>query len=793
MTSPSPSLAASLIRQLALCLTLVLLAACGGAPPAPKAVTPAEIGGARSAPLTETGIATAPVDMREDDAKIPIGPGDPQRGSRTALITLVVFSDFQCPFCSRLEPTLDQVRQTYGDDVRIVWKNEPLPFHQHAKLAAQVGQAVLVLRGQEAFWRFHDMAFRRQPNLGPDAVRAWAVACGVDASELDAGLERGTWLAKVDADHELAKRIGVNGTPASFVNGIALSGAQPLEKFKVIIDAELSEAKKLVAQGAPPASVYRVRVAENLQAQPARKDVDDDEREDTKTVWAIPVGRSPVRGSASAPVTIVEFSDFQCPFCKRVEPTLEQLRTRYGAKLRFVWKDEPLPFHPRALPAAELARFARSKSGDAGFWDMHDRLFASQPKLDDADLEAQARGANLDAKAAMAAVTARSFASAIDEDAELADDLQASGTPHFFINGRRLVGAQPLETFQAIIDEELTKADALVRSGVAPTAVYDAIMKGAKGAPEPETKTVASSPGAPFRGPANARVVIQEFGDFQCPFCGRAEGTLDELFKAYPTQVKLVWRDHPLPMHPLAPLAAEAAREVFAQKGNDGFAKMRKLLFDNQSRGSDGLERDALEGYAKSLGLDMKRFNAALDNHIHRPVIDADAKAATDAGITSTPAFVVGPYFVNGVQPLAKFKRLVNRTMNGPPPAAKAASAPAPLVAPTTVATSLGIVDVTVGTGRVAKAGDTAVVHYTGTLTDGTVFDSSRKHGQPFDFELGSGRVIKGWDQGVPGMKIGGRRKLTIPSDLAYGDRGMPPLIPPKATLVFDIELIDLR
>jgi FKBP-type peptidyl-prolyl cis-trans isomerase len=78
-------------------------------------------------------------------------------------------------------------------------------------------------------------------------------------------------------------------------------------------------------------------------------------------------------------------------------------------------------------------------------------------------------------------------------------------------------------------------------------------------------------------------------------------------------------------------------------------------------------------------------------------------------------------------------------------------------------------------------------------LTDGTVFDSSRTRGQPFEFELGAGRVIKGWDQGIPGMKVGGRRKLTIPPDLAYGSRGMGSAIPPNSTLVFDVELIDLK
>jgi protein-disulfide isomerase len=171
-------------RRIVLLLVTALLVACGGAQPAPKGVTPAPIGSASSTPLVATGPATpSPTEPREDDTKLPISGSDPQRGPRSALVTIVLFSDFQCPFCARLEPTLEQVRQTYGDDVRIVWKNEPLPFHQHAKLAAQVGAAVLALKGQDAFWQFHDMVFRRQANLGPDSVRAWAVAVGVDLTD----------------------------------------------------------------------------------------------------------------------------------------------------------------------------------------------------------------------------------------------------------------------------------------------------------------------------------------------------------------------------------------------------------------------------------------------------------------------------------------------------------------------------------------------------------------------------------------------------------------------------------
>lgn len=111
----------------------------------------------------------------------------------------------------------------------------------------------------------------------------------------------------------------------------------------------------------------------------------------------------------------------------------------------------------------------------------------------------------------------------------------------------------------------------------------------------------------------------------------------------------------------------------------------------------------------------------------------------------------------------------------------------------TRTSTGLRYQDVKVGAGEEAVAGRTAVVHYTGWLTDGKKFDSSRDRGEPFSFPLGSGQVIPGWDQGVAGMKVGGRRKLVIPSDLGYGAQGAPPDIPPNSTLVFDVELLGVQ
>lgn len=112
---------------------------------------------------------------------------------------------------------------------------------------------------------------------------------------------------------------------------------------------------------------------------------------------------------------------------------------------------------------------------------------------------------------------------------------------------------------------------------------------------------------------------------------------------------------------------------------------------------------------------------------------------------------------------------------------------------PIATASGLQYIEVVVGTGDEAKAGQRVSVHYTGWLTDGTKFDSSRDRGQPFQFGLGAGQVIKGWDLGVAGMRVGGQRRLIIPPDLGYGVRGAAGVIPPNATLLFDVELLGVN
>lgn len=201
---------------------------------------------------------------------------------------------------------------------------------------------------------------------------------------------------------------------------------------------------------------------------------------DPAATFKVDIGDAHVRGPTSAKVTIVMWGDYQCPFTARVQPTLAELRTIYGADLRIVAKHNALPMHNRALPAA-IAAEAAGQQGK--FWEMHDRIFADQKKLTDADLVAHAKKLKLDVRKFKRALADERLRAKVDRDQKQGATLGARGTPAFFVNGRFLSGAQPVDSFRALIDEELREANELVGQGVPPHQLYETIVANGRTAP----------------------------------------------------------------------------------------------------------------------------------------------------------------------------------------------------------------------------------------------------------------------------------------------------------------------
>lgn len=622
-----------------------------------------------SAPQAATAQSGAPVAQLATDTPYS-GPqassdvlpvtDDPVWGSPLAPVTIVEFSDLQCPFCARVQPTIKGLQAKYGPTLlRVVFKHYPLPFHDKARPAAKVADAVFREGGSKSFFSFLDLAFDEQLKLSDAALTDWVTRLGLSAAVVMPRAALPDTSSKVDRDIALATSVGVNGTPAFRINGRELTGAQPAEAFTEIIEAELLAAADLQRRGVTPDAIYKTRVATNYVA-PKPSAPSDDDAEDL-TIWKVPVQGAPSYGAPDALVTIVEFFDYQCPYCRRVEATMTELMAKYPKDLRIVLRQNPLPFHARALPAANLAFEARAEKGEAGFLEANRRLFENE--LEETDLLKIAHDMKLDEKRVQSAITNNTHAAEIDADVDLANDFKASGTPYFFINGQRLSGAQPLENFVAIVEAQLKVARALVENGTPRAKVYDEILTHAKEADPPEKKEIpAPTADNPTRGPLKAPVVIHEFADFQCPYCGRVEPTLAELEKAFPNQLRFVWHDLPLPFHAHAKPAAIAAREVRAQKGDAAFWKMHDALFHDQ--GVDGaLSAESLAKYASEQHVDPARYAPAQSDGRYDALFAKDQAIASAAGIRGTPAFVINGYYISGAQPLSAFKRAVRRAL----------------------------------------------------------------------------------------------------------------------------------
>jgi protein-disulfide isomerase len=582
-------------------------------------------------------------------AAVPITSQDPTWGRPEALATLVVFSDFQCPYCASIETTLAALRAKYGPEkLRVVWKHFPLPSHAAALPAHVAAEAAFRVGGPRAFWRFHDLCFEHRNGWSRERFVQWARDLGLDEPRFTAALDDPHTAAKVEADRVLARSIGVPGTPSFYLNGKPIDAARGEADFAAAIDEQLRTAEARLASGVAEDALYVTLSNEAARTWPARPEAEP--------IWRVPVGPDdPVRGGADALVTIVELGDFQCSFCAAVERTLARVLREYDGDVRLVWKDNPLSFHKRAVPAAMLAREAFAQKGDDGFWAAHDLLFERQRALDDESLFSYAAELGLDVDEVKRAVTTRRHMSAVLAAQELAAELSASGTPHFFINGRRLVGDQPFSELKRIVDEELAKARAL---GLRGDALYAKIVDAGQEAPAPERVDVGPPPkNAPWKGAEHAPVVIQVFSDFECPFCASAADGLRDLLRTHGDEVRIVWRDLPLPIHPNAVLAHVAAREAFVQQGNDGFWAMHDRIFAD----AKSLDRAALERHGAAVGLDLERLRKALDELSHAGWIDEQAGVAAAAGVRNTPGFVVNGYYVSGAQSFAKLRKLVER------------------------------------------------------------------------------------------------------------------------------------
>jgi protein-disulfide isomerase len=372
-----------------------------------------------------------------------------RRGAAATKVTIVEFSDFQCPFCKRSEPTVKGLLDKYGKDVSLVWMNQPLPFHDHAMDAALAFQAA-GRQGPDKAWKLHDKLYDNNTALTRADIEKYAGEVGLNVAKFKKDMDDPKVKSEVEQDQKAANAAGANGTPTFFINGREVVGAQPADAFEKVIDEEIKKADELIKGGTPLKDVYKKRIeaaaaAPAPAAAPAAPAAPEGKQN-------IKLGDAPVKGPSNAKVTVVLFSDFQCPFCSRAVPVLKEIEDGYKGKVKIAFKQLPLPFHDKAHLAAEAA-LAANEQGK--FWPYHDKLFANQGALDRPSLEKYAEELGLNMSKFKAALDSGKFKDKVDSDAKEGAAVGATGTPTFFINGTKVVGAQPFDAFKTVIDTEL--------------------------------------------------------------------------------------------------------------------------------------------------------------------------------------------------------------------------------------------------------------------------------------------------------------------------------------------------
>ena len=393
---------------------------------------------------------------------------DAWKGARDPLVTIVEYSDFQCPFCSRLATSLEEVASEYPNDVRLVFKHYPLPNHQNAAPAAR---AAVAANEQGKFWALHDLMFANQRALDGHNLDAYAKQAGLDIEKWKSRAGAEEVQKQVADDEAAAKQLQVSSTPTFFVNGKKFEGAKPTEQIKAIVEEERKVALQLVEAGSKREEIY-ARImkaaapiadgkpageAPAAAAKPAADAAAAAKPDQLPPVqFAVPLGAdTPKRGPADALVTIVELGSFTAEATQKNRPVLEAIAQKHP-EVQWVYRHMPLD----DAKAGRAARIAIAAQRQGKFWEMRDALVTWTGDLDASSLGELAKTAGVDEGKLRKDLQDTALADTLADDAKVAEVVRGSEkAPIYFVNGRPVLGTPSAEDLEKVIAEETKKAE----------------------------------------------------------------------------------------------------------------------------------------------------------------------------------------------------------------------------------------------------------------------------------------------------------------------------------------------
>ncbi len=618
------------------------------------------------APVVDPGAVDGSFDrlVEGDRVVVPVGSDDASEGAALPLVTIVEFSDFECPFCGRLAANLAQIVLRYPEDVRLVFKQFPLPMHANAEPAAR---AAVAAGAQGKFWEMHDALFADRTKLAEPALMTHAKDLGLDMTRFAADFAAPATLAKVRAEANEGRVIEVASTPTFFVNGRKITGAKDIEALAQIVEEERAAAQKLLDAGAERASLYAhfMHAAKPGAGTPAAVDPNFRRGEASKAAnYAIGVGPArPTRGPADARVTVVAYTDYGCAGC-----------AAGNANLAGVMKAHPeVRFSLRFAPATDGAEPAAKAVLAAGLqgklWEAHEALVGAGDRIDDAALARIADSPGLDGPRLDRDLATPRPAALLAEDLAVVDTVRGTAVaPLFFVNGRFLEGTATSAEIDALIAEESQKAEAFMATeSVAAADSFEAMRKTWRGFAKieevPKTAPAPDQAGAPtgiaVRGDAKtAEVTIIACTDFDCPACAKGAKLLGEVMETYGDAVALEYR-HLLPPGQDGGERAHLAALAAAKQGK--FWEMHDALYRSRSARTDA----ALETLAAGIGLDVARWNTDRADAALRPRLVADTTDCAELGMSVLPSWKIGTAIIQGSQPKARFVAAIDAARGG--------------------------------------------------------------------------------------------------------------------------------
>lgn len=430
--------------------------------------------------------------------RAPLTAEDQALGGAEPLVTIVVFSDYACPPCGRTWQVLDHLLEDYGDDLRVVFRSLTVPGFADGERAAE---AALAAGAQGQFWAMHRRLYGEM-RFDRGTLEAHAKALGLDLPRFLDDLDLGTFSGLRVQHRRQAVELGIYFGPVALVNGRAVVGFRDEVAWHDLLDQEILAARTKLHEGVARGDLYAAFQAEAVSAaieldaaaEAARKQLADRFAVDVNQLPAdfataqegkrYPVdvaGDPPSLGRADAPVTLVAFMDFECPYCRRAGEIFDELPRRYPDDLRIVFRHLPLPAH-RSAEGAARAAIAAGEQGQ--FWPFCRSLLALTGPAGRTSFLAAARKLGLDEALFIADLESPRTAARVRNDMLHARRLGVDATPGFFLNGRFISGYRGVDALAADIDAEVLTAKKLLAEGIPPAELVTTLL-GREGSPLP--------------------------------------------------------------------------------------------------------------------------------------------------------------------------------------------------------------------------------------------------------------------------------------------------------------------